>query len=146
MLLEKALNLSYLHASMLPCINFSLRGQLGIQHLTIEHLKEVAEVAIKHFEGNDAIIIIEDSDSDFGSDDFEGASIGPRELFVRWIANWLGCVHVLMEESGVGAGGSSLHSVMANRLRDLPILPLEGGSFVAAAQNGIFFPPDYKGM
>lgn len=147
--LEKALNLSYLHSSMLPYVNNSLQGQLCIQHMTIDHLKEVAEVAIQHSQGRGCsksqAIVIEDSDTDTDSDIFEGVAeeISPREQFVKWIANWLGCVHVLMEEGGVG--GSGLHSLMTSTLRDLPILPLEDGSFVTAAQSGIFFPPDYRG-
>jgi hypothetical protein len=133
---------------MIPFINFSLQGQLGVQHMSIDHLKEVAEVALQHFQGQGSskASVSDGDDSDTGSDFAEDSDEGvmsPRELLVKWIANWLGCVHVLMEEGGVG--GSGLHSLMVNTLRDLPVLPLEDGSFVTAAQSGIFFPPDYKG-
>ena len=115
--------------------------------MTIDHLREVAQVAIQHFQPgsskNQAIVIGgSDSDSELYEDAVEEQATGPREMFVKWIANWLGCVHVLMEEGGVGSSG--LHSSMADTLRELPILPLEDGSFIEAAKSGIFFPPDYR--
>ncbi len=108
-------------------------------------------MAVKSFLEDQAGHDIQDSATQHGcleleNDDVDSdifASVGPREMFVKWIANWLGCVHVLLEEAC--GGDSSEHTLMAAQLRDLSILPLEDGSFIAAAKSGIFFPPDYRG-
>lgn len=145
-ILEKALNLSYLHSAMLPYVNFSLQRQLHVQSMNIEHLKEVAGLAMRCYEQRDKEGVAPGGvecggDSDSVVDMFDRIKVDPREVFVRWIANWLACVHVVMEE-----GGSGGHSLMADKLKDLHILPLEDGRFVTASQqSGIFFPPDYRG-
>ncbi len=152
-LLRESLSLSYLHHSLLPYINSSLKSQLSVQSMTIDHLREVAQVALTfHLEGKDEI----DSDNeeacsdDYSDDETDGDTDAPpvppvkatpissKELLVKWIANWLACVHIVMEESGS-------ESMMVDKLKDLVILPLSGGDFSAAAGNDIFFPPDYKG-
>ena len=147
-ILEKALNLSYLHSAMLPHVNLSLQRQLHIQTMSIEHLKEVAGLAMRCYEQRDQVGVapggVDCDDSDSVVDMFDHIEVDPREVFVRWIANWLACVHVVMEEGGGGGGGG--HSRMADKLKDLHILPLEDGRFVTASQqSGIFFPPDYRG-
>ena len=187
-LLERALSLSYLHPTMLPFLNLSLRTQLGVQHLTVDHLREVASVVVECFHGdgahgNDNDDSVSSGTSGSEAEEGEGVSQGgrgldfegdffsledlftPKQLFVKWIANWLSCVHVLLEEGGGGGsgggvsgvsvvmgvgggggGGVASQSFVKEKLGELPILPLADGSFVAAAQEGIFFPPDYRGV
>ena len=64
--------------------------------------------------------------------------VNRRGLLVQWIANWLACVHIVMEES------DGVHSLMIDTLKDLEILPLVGGKFASANDCGLFFPPDYN--
>ena len=143
-LLEKALDLSYIHSSMLPYLNFSMKSQLQIQSMTLQHLKEVAQVAIELFNSRDGQQTAWDTVGLSGSDSEDeggfGLEVTPRDLFVQWVANWLACVHVVLEEEGSGVLGPAV-----GLLKDLPLLPLEGGGFVAAAESGTFFPSDYRG-
>lgn len=151
LLLEKALKLSYLHPAMLPHVNFSLKSQLHIQSMTLQHLKEVARVAM------DAYCAIHSPDQAWDSLKLEeeeeeveeglvSLNVTPRQLFVQWIANWLACVHILLEEGGgVAGGGAHAWPARVEMMKDLPLLPLEDGRLVAATEGGIFFPPDYRG-
>lgn len=140
-ILEKALNLSYLHTSLLPYINFSLQSQLDIRSMTIDHLKEIAEVVIQCYTDQstaDTSELVYDED-----DMFVGEKVTSRDLFVQWIANWLACVHIIMEEE-VGSGRP--HALAISMLKDLAILPLEDGRLVSSSTSGVFFPPDYQGI
>ena len=150
-LLTEALNLSYLHSSLLPCVNPSLQSQLNIRCITIDHLKAVAEVIIQRFHLSKKEDLNDDydfSDDDSDSFDYEPSfapskSKGqmPWSLFVKWITNWLACVHMIMEDS------REIQSLLVDKLKDLPILPLENKTFATAAESGIFFPPDHaKGV
>ena len=137
-LLEKALDLSYLHPSLLPHLNISLQSQLDIRCLTIDHLKEIADIVIQCY--NDKPVL--DTTEDFVYDEDDTLAESSRDLFVKWIANWLACVHIVMEEA-VGSGRPQ--ALMVGVLKDLAILPLEDGRFLAPAAGGVFFPPDYQG-
>ena len=155
MLLVEALNLHYLHPSLLPYLNSSLRSQLGVNCLNIDHLKEVAHVVLCYFreakndEGDDEIFL-SDSENDGEGYHFSNGSLGHKDVvdrsrgtMVGWIAHWLACVHIVIEESTALACSDLLKKIL-----DLCILPLEDGSFVSAGEGcTVFFPPDnLKGM
>ena len=158
-LLVEALGLHYLHPAVLDSLNPSLRNQLGIKSLSLEHLKEVARVLLSYYEtssssgeeteeDDDHMMISDDEDCD---DDcvitgITGGRSGKftestRQLMVDWIAGWLACIHIIIEETSA-LGRTDL----LDKIKDLKILPLEDGTFAAAKEGGtIFFPPDFKG-
>ena len=141
-ILEKALNLSYLHTSLLPYINVSLQSQLDIRCMTIDHLKEIAEVTIQCYNDKSSF----NDASEYAYDEegmFEDEKLTSRDLFVQWIANWLACVHIVMEDE---AGSGRPQALTVGVLKDLTILPLEDGRLVSSSTSGVFFPPDYQGM
>ena len=158
-LLVEALNLHYLHPSVLDSLNHSLRNQLGIKSLNVDHLKEVARVLLRYYQSSgdkmevdelddDIMLLDEDYDDDDDDDDVQivgvsrpaSKSSSTREVMVEWITCWLACLHIVIEESSALARTDLLEKV-----KDLKILPLEDGSFVAANNEGtIFFPPDFK--
>lgn len=159
-LLVEALNLHYLHPSVIHSLNSSLRSQLGIKSLSVDHLKEVARVLLCYFhnvkneegEEREDVIVISDSEDedDYHSSkepmDFQSQRCkeeSSRDLMVGWIARWLACVHIVVEESSALA-----RTDLLDKIKDLRILPLEDGSFVSADEGStIFFPPDnFKGM
>jgi len=158
-LLVEALGLHYLHPSVLDSLNFSLRNQLGIKSLSLEHLKEVARVLLSYYETSsssgvekkedDEVVVISDDDDDFDDDCIITGVAGcsrkyadsARKSMVDWIAGWLACVHIIIEETSA-LGRTDL----LDKIKDLRILPLEDGSFAAVKEGGtIFFPPDFKG-
>lgn len=155
-LLVEALNLHYLHPSLLNSLNPSLRSQLGIKSLNMEHLKEVARVLLRYFHkavsDGEAEEIEDELFPDYEDDEddyhFSKVCMGSltrkskeeksRDLMVGWVARWLACVHIVVEGSNTLARMDLL-----DKIKDLCILPLEDGSFVPAGEDGtIFFPPD----
>ena len=158
-LLVEALNLHYLHPSLVLSLNPSLRSQLGVKSLSVEHLKEVARVLLCHFhnaqnsdgpeeeEELDMLFLSEDEESESehssGHREKMSATQRGRDTMVRWVACWLACMHIVIEEST-----ALTHSALLEKINDLCILPLEDGSFVSVGEgNTIFFPPDnFKGM
>lgn len=119
-ILQKALNLSYLNSEMLTYVNSSLKNQLSVQDLKTDHLKEVAQAMVKCYCGT-------------------LAKSGSWNLLIKWISHWMACVHVLMEET------NQVDSVTFDTFKDLPILPLQNQTLATAAEGGIFFPPESTG-
>ena len=152
-LLQTSLNLSYLHSSLLPFINPALQLQLGIGNITVDHLIEIAQAIMKLYSEppdmtTDSISTHSgdsDSDSEASSDeDIVCQTVKEpkhsRKALVRWIANWLACVHMVMEDSN-DVGAETIE-----KLKKFVILPLEGGGMASTGEASLFFPPDDAGI
>ena len=152
-LLQTSLNLSYLHSSLLPFVNPALQLQLGIGNITVDHLMEIAQVIMKLYSEppdmtTDSISTCSDdldSDSEESSDEDVicqtiKVSRHSRKVLVRWIANWLACVHMVMEDS------NDMGTETIEKLKKFVILPLEGGSMASTGEASLFFPPDDAGI
>ena len=136
-LVMTSLNLSYLNSSLLPYINPSLQYQLGINSITIDHLIEAAQTVMKLYT-EIPIIIGETSDSDESSDIEEETNLPrkSREMYVCWTANWLACVHIVMEDT------NDISTDTIDKLKKFTVLPLEDGTMSSTSAQSIFFPPD----
>ena len=112
--------------------------------MTIDHLVEVAQAVLRAVEGGDRGYTSEDDSSD--TDDFSdterdanapgylSTSATQGDSLLSWIANWLACVHIVMEEnSDMGA---------LEKLKQLALLPLEDGTLASTTESALFFPPE----
>ena len=155
-LLSTSLNLFYLNSSVLPFVNPSLQNQLGIGDITLQHLTEVAQAALRlYFKG-----IQENVGSSSGNPDYEDYSDSDdstdtsdvqeclpmqwdskdfRNVFVKWIANWLACVHLIIEDTNDVSTAASIET-----LKKLPILPLADGTLDSTETTSLFFPPEFN--
>jgi hypothetical protein len=143
-LLTVSLKLSYLNSSLLPFINSALQYQLGMRSITVDHLVEIAQVVIKLYKEpvirrNDSSD--SDSDSEESSDDETLAQMIKmpkhfRKALVRWIANWLACVHMVIEDS------NDMCTETIDKLKKFAVLPLEDGTMATTSEASLFFPPD----
>ena len=145
-LLTVSLKLSYLNSSLLPFINSALQYQLGMRSITVDHLVEIAQVVIKLYKEpvtynrkNDSSD--SDSDSEASSDDETLAQMSKRpknfrKALVRWIANWLACVHMVIEDS------NDMCTETIDKLKKYAVLPLEDGTMATTSEASLFFPPD----
>ena len=145
-LLTVSLKLSYLNSSLLPFINSALQYQLGMRSITVDHLVEIAQVVIKLYKEpatcngkNDSSD--SDSDSEGSSDDETFAQMIKRpkhfrKALVRWIANWLACVHMVVEDS------NDMCTETIDKLKRFAVLPLEDGTMATTCEVSLFFPPD----
>lgn len=143
-LLTSALHLSYLHSSLLPAVNPSLQLQLGIHSMSVDHLVEVAQTVLQAVEYNDSSSNSEDDSSDLDDSSDTESSHGnfhrssshatKGKNLLNWIANWLACVHIVMED------GSDMGAL--DKLRQLPLIPLEDGTLVSTTDSALFFPPE----
>lgn len=155
-LLSTSLNLFYLNSYVLPFVNPSLQHQLGIGDITIQHLTEVAQTALRlYFKGNQ-----DDVGSSIGNLDYDDytdtddstdtsdaqeclpmqwSSIGSHEIFVKWIANWLACVHLIIEDTNDVSTATSIET-----LKKLAILPLADGTLDSTETTSLFFPPEFN--
>ena len=61
--------------------------------------------------------------------------LSPWSMLVQWVAHWLACVHVVMEETRT-TSPSTLQD-----LRRLKIIPLTNQSLVSLDSGAVFFPP-----
>ena len=143
-LLMTSLKLSYLNSSLLPFINSALQYQLGMCSITVDHLVEIAQVVIKLYkEPIDRRNNFSDSDSNSeeSSDEETFAQTIKvqrhfRKVLVRWIANWLACVHMVMEDS------NDMGTETIDKLKKFALLPLEDGTMATTSGGSLFFPPD----
>ena len=143
-LLTVSLKLSYLNSSLLPFINSALQYQLGMCSITVDHLVEIAQVVIELYrEPVDRRSDPADggSDSEESSDEDALAQVIKvprhfRKLLVRWIANWLACVHMIMEDS------NDMCPETIDKLKKFAVLPLEDGTMATTSEGSLFFPPD----
>ena len=150
-LLSQSLNLLYLNSSVLPYINPTLQYQLGIVDLSLQHLKEVAETALDIFskakqDSEDFLALSRDSEEEeFADSDDSDYTIPTKtrltlhQRFVKWVANWLACVHLIIEDTNDVSVVTAIES-----LKKLKILPLVNGSLVSTEDSALFFPPDFN--
>ena len=142
-LLMSSLSLSYLNSVLLPFINPALQYQLGMCSITVDHLVEIAQAVVKLYTQSPDL----SSDcSDFADSDCEEdediicqtikVSRHSKKHFIRWVANWLACVHMVMEDS------NDMGTETIEKLKRFAVLPLEGGMMATTSQSSLFFPPD----
>lgn len=145
-LLMNSLKLSYLNSSLLPFINPALQYQLGMGSITIDHLVEVAQVVTKLYIESPRDLVVSDLSDSEESDIFDDSEevVGQvmnvpkesRKLIVRWMANWLACVHMVMDDS------NDMGAETIEKLKKFAVLPLEGGMMATTSETSLFFPPD----
>lgn len=143
-LLNSALHLFYLSSEITPFLNAPLQSQLGVQNLSIDHLITIAEAVIKNYSGEtqDVIMLSDSDDSSLSSDDEESDSGSSKKIttshavFVQWVAYWLACVYIVLEEEG------DRNPVTVNKLKKVKIIPLTNGTRLAVQDGSLFFPAD----
>ena len=144
-LLMTSLSLSYLNSSLLPFVNPALQYQLGMGSITVDHLVEIAQAVIKLYNEpasrSNNFSDSADSDSEESSDEEILAQIikvpkHTRKALVQWIANWLACVHMVMEDS------NDMGAETIDKVKKFAILPLEDGTMATTSEENLFFPPD----
>ena len=156
-LLNSALHYFYLSSELTPFLNPLLQSHLGVQSLSIDHLVAVAEAVLKSYSGGShSVIMLSDNSDDESpiliSDSEESVDDGheeegrkkstktvphsPHSLFVCWVAQWLACVHILLEEEG------DRSPVTIDKLKKVKIIPLTNGTRLAAQDGSLFFPAD----
>lgn len=143
-LLMTSLKLSYLNSSLLPFINSALQYQLGMCSITVDHLVEIVQVVIKLYR-EPSVRMDDFSDNDIDSEESSDEEILAqiikvpkryRKVLVCWIANWLACVHMVMEDS------SDMGTETIDKLKKFALLPLEDGTMATTGEGSLFFPPD----
>ena len=116
----------------------------------MDHLIAVAEAVLRSYSGasENVIMLSDDSDDEppiYISDDEEdggskrqgrGAPLTAHSVFVQWVAQWLACVHIVLED------GRDRSPVTLTKLKKTKILPLTSGVRVAAQDGSLFFPSD----
>ena len=141
-ILSAAVNLHYLNSSLVSTISPDLCSQLAIGSMTIDHLIAVAEYALKSYHENrrNSFAGLDVSyDSYMDEEEEEATRQGkdsPHECFVEWIAHWLACVHIILEET------RDVSAVTLSKIKKLPIIPLSDESLVSIDTITVFFPPD----
>ena len=66
----------------------------------------------------------------------KGGASTDHSVFVQWVAQWLVCVHFVLE------GERDRSPPTINKLRNIRVLSLTNGSLVSAQECTLFFPPD----
>ena len=155
-LLNSALHYFYLSPELAPFVSPALQDHLGLHSLSVDHLTAVAEAVIRSYSGasNSVIMLSDDSDEDAPTlrsydEEDDGspcnkrgrlsgkvAPLTPHSVFVQWVAQWLACVHIVLEDEG------DRSPVTIGKLKKTKILPLTNGARVAAQDGSIFFPSD----
>ena len=149
-LLNSSLHLFYLSLELTSFVNSSLQAQLGVQTLSIDLLIAVADAVLKSYSGgsHNVIMLSDNSDGslDEESDDeieIEGhqrnskkVPFSPHATFVQWVAQWLACVQIVLEEE------RDRSPPTLDKLKKIKIIPLTNGSRVAAQDGSVFFPAD----
>ena len=110
--------------------------------MSVDHLVEVAQAVLRAVDDGDNSSTSEDDSSDLDdssdseSRDFPCSSshATTSKKVLSWIANWLACVHIVMED------GSDVEAL--DKLRQLPLIPLEDGTLASTADSALFFPPE----
>lgn len=144
-LLNSVLHCFYLNSDLTKFINPLLQSHLGIQNLSVDHLVAVAEAMLKSYKRASC----DNTDADiFMSDDEESDSGGLQaqkngqvysslhSVFVQWVAQWLACVHIILEEDG------DRSPITIGKLKKTKIIPLMNGDIYAAQDSSLFFPSD----
>ena len=149
-LLNSALHYFYLSPELAPHLSPALQSHLGLHTLSIDHLVTVAEAVVRSYSGASVIMLSDDSDEDspiFISDDEDdnessskrrgkSAPVTSHNVFVRWVAQWLACVHIVLEDE------RDRSPLTLGKLKKTKILPLTSGARVAAQDGSLFFPAE----
>jgi hypothetical protein len=151
-LLNSALHYFYLSPELAPYLSPALQSHLGLHTLSIDHLVTVAEAVVRSYSGaSDSVIMLsDDSDEDSpilisdDEDDNESSSkrrgnsapVTPHSVFVRWVAQWLACVHIVLEDE------RDRSPLTLGKLKKTKILPLTSRARVAAQDGSLFFPAE----
>ena len=103
----------------------------------------VAEAVVQSYSStSNSVIMLSDDSEDALSDEDDDSSLRSRgrvnshTMFVQWVAQWLACVHTLLEED------SDRSPVTVGKLKKTRIIPLTNGAQVAAEDGSLFFPFD----
>ena len=145
-LLNSALHYFYLNPDLVPFLSPPLQAHLGVHSLSIDHLIAVAEAVLKSYSGcSQSVIMLSDDSEDDISDSEESvgyqnrrkmAQSSPRSVFVQWAAQWLACVHIILEEEG------DRSPITVGKLKKIKIIPLTSGARLATQDTSLFFPSD----
>ena len=156
-LLNSALHCFYLSSKLTPFLNPLLQSHLGVQSLSLDHLIAISEAVLKSYSsGTHSVVMLSDDSDDESpilvSDSEESVDGGceegrrerstktvplsPHSLFVQWVAQWLACVHIVLEEEG------DRSPVSIDKLKKVKIIPLTNGARLAAQDGSLFFPAD----
>ncbi|KAL3859494.1 hypothetical protein ACJMK2_009713 [Sinanodonta woodiana] len=111
-LLQKHLNLYYLHSDVAAMLNPTLTQCLGIEMLTTEHLIQIGKTMIQNIE----------------------SVCGDNDVFN--ISCWLACIYRSMDEFQYDESNEENIKL----LQDMKMIPLSDGSLVAITERTIFFP------
>ncbi len=166
-LLERTLHLSFLNSSLLPALNTSLQGQLGVRSFNVQDLTAIAKAVLDMYHTrsaqgrpqddsnsssleNDLPSFCSDSDdSDFDpyTDEQAFAPLSrhtrpthrshAHQTLVKWISNWLACVQIVMKDTHADLSSETLKS-----LKGLQVIPLSNGSLASADSTSLFFPAE----
>ena len=119
-LLRQTLGLSYLHPRLLALVSPATIAALRVPALHAGHLLDVVGALLEQ---------------------------GPLQVPLVWLAEWLTCCLRLAQSPPPpalrpGRAAALGAPAVLSRLRALPVVPLEGGGFVALAEHpGVFLPP-----
>ncbi|KAK3589090.1 hypothetical protein CHS0354_017428 [Potamilus streckersoni] len=111
-LLQKHLNLYYLHSDVAAMLNPTLTECLGIEMLTTEHLIQIGKTMIQNIEGT------------------------CRENDVLNISCWLACIYRSMDEFQYNESNEENIKL----LKEMKMIPLSDGSLIALTERTVFFP------
>jgi hypothetical protein len=113
-ILKKQLDLYYLHPKVVEVLNPALANSLGVKALSTDHLIKVAR-----------------SVCEMNANTKRPES---NRLSVEWVAKWMVCLN-----RAIISEYKSSHE-LGDSFRELPIIPLNDGSFVSLNETVVFFP------
>ena len=149
-LLNSALHYFYLSYDLVQFLNPTLQSHLGVHSFSIDHLIAVAEAVLNSYylSSQNVTVSSDDSDDETLSDSeesdtahkkresFKMIQSSPHSIFVKWVAQWLACVHIILEEEG------DQSPVTVGKLKKTKIIPLTNGTRLATQDCSLFFPSD----
>ena len=116
-LLEKHLNLHYMHRGMQSAVNADLLCALGVKRITLDNLLDICKAQIKSAMSRRDEGIIED-----------------YEKCIAWLGEWLYGMARHLEQN------HDCSKETLNKIASAAIFPLSDGSVVSLHGNSIFFP------
>ena len=149
-LLNSALHYFYLSHDLVQFLGPTLQSHLGVHSFSIDHLIAVAEAVLNSYQlssqsmtvpsddsDDETALSLSDSDSDYEKGKrFKMTQMSPRSILVKWVAQWLSCVHIILEEEG------DQSPVTVGKLKKTKIIPLTNGTRSATQDCNLFFPSD----
>ncbi|XP_041376442.1 protein NO VEIN-like isoform X2 [Gigantopelta aegis] len=110
-LLQKNLNLYYLHEDLAQVLNLSLAQSLGLEQITVEHLLNIGKTL---------------------SQSWDGTYDQPDQVTV--IAKWLACLYRSLDEFHE-------NTAVFDSLKTMKIVPLSTGKLISLDETTVFLPP-----